>query len=263
VVIPDTSKAKGELTQAWIQHQVPGQSINEMINYLPGVSFQNSDPYGSTSGTLMIRGFDASRISETFDGMTLNDDGGYALYSGELLDSEVIDKVTVNLGTTDVDSPTSSASGSTVNFISHMPSDDFHVKVAGSAGTDAYMRMFGMIETGRFGPGARRHGSRPAPPATTRPTTTMARSVRTSIMARSIKILAPMVTFVAGRFLCEDPQQLLGLGAAFERRAGRRQRRRLHLHAQRLQGGLLQLCRLSDDGGCRGHADKANTCGSA
>jgi iron complex outermembrane receptor protein len=84
--------------------------------------------------------------------MTLNDDGGYALYSGELLDSEVIDKVTVNLGTTDVDSPTSSASGSTVNFISHMPSDDFHVKVAGSAGTDAYMRMFGMIETGRFGP---------------------------------------------------------------------------------------------------------------
>lgn len=152
VVVPDTSKAKGELTQAWIQHQVPGQSINEMINYLPGVSFQNSDPYGSTSGTLMIRGFDASRISETFDGMTLNDDGGYALYSGELLDSEVIDKVTVNLGTTDVDSPTSSASGSTVNFISHMPSDDFHVKVAGSAGTDAYMRMFGMIETGRFGP---------------------------------------------------------------------------------------------------------------
>jgi iron complex outermembrane receptor protein len=44
VVVPDTSKAKGELTQAWIQHQVPGQSINEMINYLPGVSFQNSDP---------------------------------------------------------------------------------------------------------------------------------------------------------------------------------------------------------------------------
>jgi iron complex outermembrane receptor protein len=152
VVVPDTSKAKGELTQDWIQHQVPGQSINEMINYLPGVSFQNGDPYGSTSGTLSIRGFDSTRISETFDGMTLNDDGGYALYSGELLDSEVIDKVTVNLGTTDVDSPTSSASGSTVNFISHMPSDDFHVKVAGSAGTDAYMRMFGMIETGKFGP---------------------------------------------------------------------------------------------------------------
>jgi len=152
VVSPDTSKAKGELTQEWIQHQLPGQSVNDMINYLPGVSFQNADPYGSTSGTLTIRGFDATRISETFDGMTLNDDGGYALYSGELLDSEVIDKVTVNLGTTDVDSPTSSASGSTVNFISHMPSDDFHMKLSGSGGTDRFMRIFGMVETGKFGP---------------------------------------------------------------------------------------------------------------
>lgn len=152
VAIPDTTKAKAELNQTWIQHQLPGQSVNEMINYLPGVSFQNSDPYGSTSGTLMIRGFDSTRISETFDGVTLNDDGNYALYSGELLDSEVIDKVTVNLGTTDVDSPTSSASGSTVNFISHMPSDDFHVRMSGAGGTDAYMRMFGMLETGRFGP---------------------------------------------------------------------------------------------------------------
>jgi iron complex outermembrane recepter protein len=152
VVSPDTSKAKGELTQDWIQHQLPGQSVNDMINYLPGVSFQNGDPYGSTSGTLSIRGFDATRISETFDGMTLNDDGGYALYSGELLDSEVIDSVTVNLGTTDVDSPTSSASGSTVNFISHKPSDDFHVRMSGAGGTDSYMRLFGMLETGRFGP---------------------------------------------------------------------------------------------------------------
>lgn len=152
VAVPDTTKAKAELNQDWIKHQLPGQSVNEMINYLPGVSFQNADPYGSTTGTLTIRGFDSTRISETFDGVSLNDDGGYALYSGELLDSELIDKVTVNLGTTDVDSPTSSASGSTINFISHMPSDDFHVKLSGAGGTDAYMRMFGMLETGRFGP---------------------------------------------------------------------------------------------------------------
>ena len=148
VVSPDSSKAKGELNQAWIQHQVPGQSLNDMINYLPGVSFTNADPYGGTSGTLYIRGFDATRVSETFDGVTLNDDGNYALYSGELLDSEVIDKVTVNLGTTDVDSPTSSASGSTVNFTSHMPSDKMGAKFVGALGTDAYYRAFGMLETG-------------------------------------------------------------------------------------------------------------------
>jgi len=148
VVSPDSSKAKGELNQAWIQHQVPGQSLNDMINYLPGVSFTNADPYGGTSGTLFIRGFDATRISETFDGVTLNDDGNGALYSGELLDSEVIDKVTVNLGTTDVDSPTSSASGSTVNFTSHMPSDKMGAKFVGGLGSDDYYRVFGMLETG-------------------------------------------------------------------------------------------------------------------
>lgn len=146
--IPDTSKAKGELNQAFIERQIPGQSINDIINYLPGVSFQNNDPYGGAGGTLTIRGFDASRISETFDGVTLNDDGNYALYAQELLDTEVIDKVTVNLGTTDVDSPTSSASGSTVNFISHMPTDDRHGKLVASFGPDMYYRVFAMLDTG-------------------------------------------------------------------------------------------------------------------
>lgn len=150
VVTPDTSKAKAELNQAWIAHQVGGQSVNDIINYLPGVSYTNNDPYGGTSGNLWIRGFDASRISETFDGITLNDDGNYALYGGELLDTEVIDKVTVNLGTTDVDSPTSSATGSTINFTSHMPSDKLGARFNGGVGTDNYWRVFGMIETGQF-----------------------------------------------------------------------------------------------------------------
>ena len=150
LVIPDTSKAKGELNQAFIEHQVPGQSVNDIINYLPGVSFQNNDPYGGAGGTLTIRGFDATRISETFDGVTLNDDGNYALYAQELLDTEVIDKVTVNLGTTDVDSPTSSASGSTVNFTSHMPTDQQHLKMVASLGPDQYYRVFGLVDTGKL-----------------------------------------------------------------------------------------------------------------
>ena len=151
VELPDTSKAKATLTQDWIKHQVGGQSVNDLVNYLPGVSYTNNDPYGGTSGNFYIRGFDNTRVSETFDGVTLNDDGNYALYAGELLDSEVIDSVTVNLGTTDVDSPTSSATGSTVNFVSHMPSDKMGARLSGGYGTDNFYRLFGMIETGRIG----------------------------------------------------------------------------------------------------------------
>lgn len=110
VKLPNTSKAKQVLTQDIIQTQVPGQTINDTINLMPGVSFQNNDAFGSAGGTLTIRGFDDSRISQTVDGIPLNDTGGYALYSNQQIDPEIIEQVNVNLGTTDVDSPTAAAS---------------------------------------------------------------------------------------------------------------------------------------------------------
>ena len=152
VAVPDSSKAKAVLTQDFISRQAPGQSINETINALPGVSFQNNDPYGSSGGSLSIRGFDNSRISETFDGVPLNDSGNYALYSNQQLDPEVIEQVNVNLGTTDVDSPTASATGSTVNYRTRLPGKDFGVKLVGSVGDFDYMRIFGMVDTGEFTP---------------------------------------------------------------------------------------------------------------
>jgi len=150
VLIPDTSKAKAVLTQDFISRQTPGQTINDVINQLPGVSFQNNDPYGSAGGTLTIRGFDDRRITQTFDGMPLNDTGGYDLYSNQQLDGELIDQVNVNLGTTDVDSPTAAATGSTVNYRSINPTDDFHVQLRGSYGRFDYFRLFGLVNTGEF-----------------------------------------------------------------------------------------------------------------
>jgi iron complex outermembrane receptor protein len=152
IQVPDSTKSKQVLTQEFIAKQRPGQSINEIINMVPGVSFQNQDPYGSSGGTLNIRGFDASRISETWDGMPLNDTGNYALYSNQQLDSELIEQVNVNLGTTDVDSPTAAATGSTVNYRSITPTEDFGARMDGSIGQYNYFRMFGLINTGTFTP---------------------------------------------------------------------------------------------------------------
>src|SRR5689334_2200094 len=100
VEAPDTSRTRAALDAQFIQRQTPGQSINDTINSLPGVSFQNNDPYGSAGGTLNIRGFDATRISQTFDGVPLNDSGNYALYSNQQLDPELITQVNVSLGST-------------------------------------------------------------------------------------------------------------------------------------------------------------------
>lgn len=149
---PDTSKAKLVLGQEVISRQNPGQTILDTINMVPGVNFTNNDAYGSSGGQLTIRGFSADRISLTFDGVPLNDSGNYAIYSNQQLDPELIEQVNVNLGSTDVDSPTAAATGSTVNYRTILPSEEFGVNLSGSAGEFKFFRIFGLVHTGEFTP---------------------------------------------------------------------------------------------------------------
>ena len=150
VTAPDTTKAKAALTQEVIARQNPGQTILDTINLIPGVSFQNNDAYGSSGGTLNIRGFTADRVSLTVDGVPLNDSGNYAIYSNQQFDPELIGEVNVSLGATDVDSPTASAAGGTVNYRTIVPRQEFGVLVSGSVGQFDFRRLFGMIETGNL-----------------------------------------------------------------------------------------------------------------
>ena len=152
VVIQDSTKAKGLITQEFIAKQNPGQTLLNTINYIPGVNFTQNDAYGSSGGNLRIRGFDGNRVSLTFDGVPLNDSGNYAVYPNQLLDPELVEQVNVNLGATDVDSPTASAAGGTVNFRSLIPPDQQDVIWDMSYGSFNFKRMFGMLQTGQFTP---------------------------------------------------------------------------------------------------------------
>jgi len=160
VDIPDSPKAKQVITEELIRAQRPGQTVNDIVNLVPGVSFQNNDPWGSSGGSFTIRGFSSDRISQTLDGLPLNDSGNYALYTNQQVDPEVLEQVNVNLGVTDVDSPTASAVGGTINIRTREPSDEFGItstvsvgdvfaKGNGASGRDRlYMRGFLMIDTG-------------------------------------------------------------------------------------------------------------------
>jgi iron complex outermembrane receptor protein len=150
VQAPDTTKAKAVLTQEVIARQNPGQTILDTINLIPGVSFQNNDAYGSSGGTLSIRGFTGDRVSLTVDGIPLNDSGNYAIYSNQQFDPELIGEVSVNLGTTDVDSPTASAAGGTVNYRTIMPREELGGTVSASYGDFDFHRVFGLLETGNL-----------------------------------------------------------------------------------------------------------------
>ncbi len=147
-VTPDSTKSRGVITQELIERQGAGNSILNTINQIPGVNFTNSDAYGSSGGNLRIRGFDGNRISLTFDGFPLNDSGNYAIFSNQQLDGELIEQVNVNLGTTDIDSPTASAAGGTVNYRTITPSHDLGARLNATFGTYNYRRIFGMFQSG-------------------------------------------------------------------------------------------------------------------
>ena len=150
ILIPSTPRAKQVLTQEQLSRNAPGQTVLDSINIIPGVSFTNNDGYGGAGGQLQIRGFSADRISLTFDGLPLNDSGNYAIYSNQQVDPEIIDNVNVNLGSTDIDSPTAAATGSTVNYQSRMPAEDMGALFSASVGDFDMVRIFGMIDTGNL-----------------------------------------------------------------------------------------------------------------
>ena len=160
VELPDTPKSKVVIDAELIQRQRPGQTVNDIINLSPGVSFQNNDATGAAGGTFTIRGFDSTRISQTVDGIPLNDTGNYAIYSNQQQDPETLESINVNLGSTDVDSPTASASGGTVNIRTRVPGEELGALFSGMVGSYAgngtkfgkrnIYRGFAMLDSGNM-----------------------------------------------------------------------------------------------------------------
>lgn len=150
IVAEQIPKSRSTITQDFIDTQSAGQTVLQSVNLVPGVNFTSSDAYGNSGGNLRLRSFDGNRVSLTWDGMPLNDTGNYAIFSNQLLDPELIERVTVNLGTTDADSPTASATGGTINYLSRRPEDDAGLVLRGGVGSNNYTRIFGMFDTGEL-----------------------------------------------------------------------------------------------------------------
>ena len=152
IVAEREPKSRASITEELITRQAPGQTILDAINLLPAVNFTNNDAYGSAGGDITIRGFDSQRVALLQDGVALNDSGNYAIYPNQQLEPDLIEKATVNLGTTDVDSPTAAAAGGTINYITRRASSEFGVRAEVGFGSDDFQRYYGTIESGAVGP---------------------------------------------------------------------------------------------------------------
>jgi iron complex outermembrane receptor protein len=150
IVKEQRPKSRSTVSSEYIDSQAGGQSIFQSINLLPGIVFTNSDPYGSSGGAIRQRGFDGARVSLTVDGIPLNDTGNYAIFTNQMVDPEYLARATVNTGSTDVDSPTASATGGTINVVTRKPYKDMTLSLNGGAGSWDYNRFAAVFDTGEY-----------------------------------------------------------------------------------------------------------------
>ena len=153
VIVPITvPKERATLDQEFLNTQPTGQTVFESLNLVPGYNFTNADPYGNSGGNVRIHGFDGNRISFTWDGMPLNDTGNYAIFTNQVADTENIASVSVNQGTTDVDSPTASAVGGVIAIKTTRPKEELSFLSDTSFGSYGEVREFARVDSGTFGP---------------------------------------------------------------------------------------------------------------
>jgi iron complex outermembrane receptor protein len=145
-------KTRTVIDQDFIAKQMPGQSIADTLNVVPGYNFTNNDPYGNSGGNIRLRSFDCARISFQWDGMQLNDTGNYACYTNQVGDSEIIASADVAQGTTDVDAPSASATGGAINYRTKVPDRTFGVIADLQGGSFSYKRGYLELESGEIGP---------------------------------------------------------------------------------------------------------------
>lgn len=151
-VISQVAKDQSIVTSDYIQSQVGSSNFAQLISMVPGVVYSTEDPGGILSSDFRMHGFDGAHVSFTVDGTPLNDTGNYAIYPGEYAVGESVDHITVNTGQTEVDSPTASAIGGTVNIVSKVPSAAPGATAKVSGGGFNYNRGYAELQTGAFGP---------------------------------------------------------------------------------------------------------------
>ena len=156
-----------------------------------------------------MHGQDGNHISLTLDGMPLNDTGNYAIYTNQMLDPEVIDRVSANQGATDVDSPTAAATGGVIAIVSDKPHDEFGAEAAMSRSAPSASSAISRASTAaRSARGAPQAFAR-CPTRTTTSSRARATSVRSRATSRSIRTSGSLGWFSLAGHWNSQPQQLV------------------------------------------------------
>ncbi|NHO31406.1 TonB-dependent receptor plug domain-containing protein [Acetobacter sp. LMG 1636] len=141
-----------------IQRLLPGMNPIKALEILPGVVFQNSDPWGNNeqNSSLFIHGFSKNQLGYTLDGVPLGDQD-YGNYNGlspqRAAISENIGSASVSTGAGALGTASTSNLGGTLEFTTQDPLHQFGAQISQTFGSWSTFRTFARIDTGDLGNG--------------------------------------------------------------------------------------------------------------
>lgn len=147
------SRQVQNINKADLAEALPGTSPLKVLEKLPGVNFQSSDPFGAYewSTSFSIRGFNQSQLGYTLDGVPLGDmsyGNNNGLHISRAISSENIGSVSVSQGAGALGTASSSNLGGTVQFFTLAPTDERGLTFAQTLGSDSTARTFVRVDTG-------------------------------------------------------------------------------------------------------------------
>ena len=159
-IIATGRHSRSEQTVGHIQMQriLPGINPIKSLQILPGVVFNNADPWGNNeqNSSLFIHGFAKNQLGYTLDGIPLGDQD-YGNYNGlspqRAAISENIASASVATGAGALGTASTSNLGGTLQFTTQDPLHHAGGQLSQTFGSWSTFRTFARIDTGDFGNG--------------------------------------------------------------------------------------------------------------
>ncbi len=144
-------KSTSTVSKDYILKQAPATSPFMLVQLLPGADVSEVDPWGLSGGHLSLRGLNETEMAFIWEGSPIADVGVYTTYPSEFADSENLDELTLQQGSSNIDTPTINGSGGLFTFHDRDPLDRFGGLADYGYGTYKFNREFARIDTGLIG----------------------------------------------------------------------------------------------------------------
>lgn len=144
-------KSVSTVSNDYIQKQSPATSPFMLVQLLPGAVVSEVDPWGLSGGQIALRGLDQTEMAFIWEGMPIADVGVYTTYPSEFVDGENMTELSLQQGSSNIDTPTVNGSGGLFTFHDRDPSDKFGGLADVGIGNYNYTREFLRVDTGTIG----------------------------------------------------------------------------------------------------------------